>query len=113
MDFNALKVFVYNKSVDFRKSIAGLKAIVANEMGENPQSGTLYVFVHQDLTKVKILYYSERGFCLWYKKLDSGKFCFSSQDFTIDRLDPTTLAFVLRGFHRHWSATENKSMVAY
>ena len=41
------EVYLYRQPVDFRRSYRGLAAIVEQELGHNPFSGTLYVFINR------------------------------------------------------------------
>jgi hypothetical protein len=40
-------IYLYQDFVDFRKSYHGLGAIVEQELGRNPFSGELYVFINR------------------------------------------------------------------
>ena len=68
-----ITVWLYKDRVDMRKSINGLSIVVASNMGKNPTSGELFLFFNKCANKIKILYWDRNGFCLWYKKLESGK----------------------------------------
>ena len=59
------QIFLYRDRVDFRKSIDGLAAIVEMELGMNIFSSSLFVFTNRHRDKMKILYWSKNGFCLW------------------------------------------------
>lgn len=65
-----------SKPVDFRKGIDGLAGLCEHELKTNPRSGTLFVFISRDLTKVKILTYEGNGFWLITKRLSKGRFKF-------------------------------------
>jgi transposase len=67
------KIYIANKPVDFRKSIDGLCAIVAEEMQQEPGNG-VYIFYNKYLDRVKVLGWHRNGFVLLYKRLESGKF---------------------------------------
>ena len=67
-------ILVYNGHVDFRKSIDGLSSLVQDELNENPFSKTLFLFFSRNRRKVKILYWDQSGFALWYKRLEKNKF---------------------------------------
>ena len=67
-------IFMYRDHVDFRKSIDGLSAIVEMELQMNIFSGALFLFINRGRDKMKILYWSRNGFCLWYKRLEREKF---------------------------------------
>ena len=72
--YEVSQVFLYRDHVDFRKSIDGLAAIVEMELRMNIFSGALFLFINRGRDKMKILYWSRNGFCLWYKRLEQEKF---------------------------------------
>lgn len=74
MGYKVSQVFLYRDHVDFRKSIDGLAAIVEMELRMNIFSGALFLFINRGRDKMKILYWSRNGFCLWYKRLEQEKF---------------------------------------
>jgi transposase len=57
-----------------RKSFDTLAAVVRDVMGEEPQSGALYVFVGKAPTRVKVLWWDRNGFCLLSKRLHRAFF---------------------------------------
>jgi len=57
-----------------RKSFDGLMALVKNALGEDPLSGSLYVFVNRRGNYLKLLYWDRTGFCLFAKRLEQGRF---------------------------------------
>jgi transposase len=50
-----LRVLVASKPVDFRKGADGLAALVREALGEDPFSGTIFVFRCKRADRVKIL----------------------------------------------------------
>jgi len=68
------EVYLYRQFVDFRKSINGLTAIVEAELALPVLSGALFVFCNKGRDKLKLLYWDNTGFALWYKRLDKDKF---------------------------------------
>jgi transposase len=76
MFFNntAVKVWICNESIDFRKQIDGLSMLVADSFNMQPTSGELFVFYNPRRDKIKILYWDNDGFALWYKRLEKSKF---------------------------------------
>lgn len=68
------RAYVCAEPVDMRKAIDGLSALVQPVIGQDPLSGHLFVFVSKSRTKVKILWWDRNGFCLWYKRLERGRF---------------------------------------
>jgi transposase len=71
-------IFIANKPIDFRKSIDGLCALVA-EMQKDPGSG-VYIFYNKNMNRIKILGWHRNGFTLIYKRLDAGKFFLHIKD---------------------------------
>ena len=69
-----VRVHVYGRPVDMRKSYDGLYALTRQEMGQDPLSGRLFVFINRRATQMKVLYWDRTGFCLWAKRLERGRF---------------------------------------
>jgi len=71
-----IRVHLYGQPVDMRKSFDGLYALTRHQLGQDPLSGDLFVFISRRAIQVKILYFDRSGFCVWSKRLESG--CFIS-----------------------------------
>ena len=71
---NSAKIYIAGMPVDMRKSINGLTVAVIENIEGKPQSGSLFVFYNKRVDKIKVLYWDRNGFCLWYKRLEKGKF---------------------------------------
>src|SRR6266568_2081771 len=56
-----LRVLVASKPVDFRKGADGLAALVREALGEDPFSGTIFVFRCKRANRVKILAWDGSG----------------------------------------------------
>jgi transposase len=86
---SATRIYLYRPACDMRKSFDGLSGIVRSQLGADPLSGSLFVFVNGRRTMVKMLYWDRDGFALWYKRLERGAFVLprisDSQDHRIDR----------------------------
>jgi transposase len=63
------EIYLYRESVDFRKSINGLAAIVESDTYLLLGSGALFLFTNKQRDKIKVLYWDKAGFALWYKRL--------------------------------------------
>jgi len=68
------RVYIALTPTDFRKSINGLSACVLDELSLSPQSGDCYLFWNKSRNKVKILFWDNNGFVLYYKRLEKGRF---------------------------------------
>jgi transposase len=62
------------EAIDMRKSIDGLAVMVAPYLKQDALSGQMFVFVSRGRDKVKILWWDSNGFCLWYKRLERGRY---------------------------------------
>lgn len=69
-----IKIYVSVDSIDARKSIDGLSALVAKGFATHPQSGDLFIFFNKKRDKVKIIYWDNNGFILHYKRLEKHRF---------------------------------------
>ena len=68
------RVLVCTEPQDMRKSFDGLALVARELLGEDPQSGALYVFVGKRATRVKVLWWDRNGYCLLYKRLHRALF---------------------------------------
>lgn len=74
------EVYLYRNVVDFRKSINGLAAIIESETDLPLGSGALFLFINKQHDKIKVLYWDETGFALWYKRLENATFKWPSRE---------------------------------
>jgi len=65
---------LYNHPTDMRKSFDSLRGLVINNLDQNPDNGTVYIFINKVRNKVKLLHWQSGGFMLYYKRLESGTF---------------------------------------
>ena len=66
--------FLYQGSCDMRKSFDGLCGLVSRELGREPTSGEVFVFLNRSRTHLKLLHWERGGFVLYYKRLEQGTF---------------------------------------
>jgi transposase len=57
----AVKIFLYGQAADLRRGYDGLAAIVQGAMGEDPLSGSLFVFVNKRGNRIKLCIGTETG----------------------------------------------------
>lgn len=60
-----VRVHLYGRPVDMRKSFDGLYALARHALGQDPGSGHLFTFVSRRATQIKVLYWDRCGFCVW------------------------------------------------
>ena len=90
-------VWLYRWPVDFRKQIDGLSVLVADTLARNPLSGELFVFRNRSGDKVKILYWSQDGFWLLYKRIERGRLVFPAMSEGQMELSLEQLQWLLSG----------------
>ncbi len=74
----AVRVFICLEVTDMRKGFDGLAAATQELLGEDPLSGHLFVFFNRRRDRVKLLFWDRSGLCLWYKRLEKGRFQLST-----------------------------------
>lgn len=57
-----------------RFGIYSLSGLVRNELGFDPTSGDVFVFLGKRLNQVRLLQWDKDGFALYMKKLEEGTF---------------------------------------
>lgn len=73
-DSNVEKVYLYPKSLDFRKSIDGLTALVELDIKVAVFDPVVFVFLNKARNRIKVLYWERNCFCLWLKRLEAERF---------------------------------------
>lgn len=57
-----------------RKGFDGLSGIVRNDLGQDPLSGDVFIFINRRRNQVKLLLWEGDGFSLYYKRLERGTY---------------------------------------
>lgn len=65
---------LYRGVCDMRKSFNGLSGLVRSELGRDPASGEVFVFLNRRRNLLKLLHWESGGFVLYYKRLEEGTF---------------------------------------
>jgi len=72
------QVYLAAGATDMRKAIDGLSALVAEVLQADPLSSHLFVFCNRGRDKLKILYWHNNGFWLFYRRLEKQRFWWPS-----------------------------------
>lgn len=99
---SSVRILVCTERQDMRRSFDTLAAVVRDVMREEPQSGTLYVFVGKRPTRAKVLWWDKTGYCLLTKRLHRALFVVPDAESTETsvRIDAAALAQLLVGVTR-------------
>jgi hypothetical protein len=70
----SLRVFAKTGPTDMRRSFDGLVGLVERELGQQVESGDLFLFFNRRSDRVKVLWFAGDGLVIWYKRLECGTF---------------------------------------
>lgn len=71
---SSLRVFAYRDPTDMRKSFSGLVGLVESELGQQVESGHLFLFFNRRRDRIKVLYFVGDGLVIFYRMLERGTF---------------------------------------
>jgi len=74
------KVYLASGHTDMRKAINGLMILVQDVLEGDPFSSHLFVFCNRLRDKIKILYWYNNGFWLFYRRLEKQRFWWPATD---------------------------------
>ena len=78
INIDSSKVYLAMGATDMRKAIDGLSALVVDVLQADPLSSHLFVFCNRQRDKIKILYWHNNGFWLFYRRLERQRFWWPS-----------------------------------
>ena len=67
-------VYVSLLPVNMHLSFDRLAGLVEEQMGRSARDEALYVFLNRRRTLLKALFFDGSGYCVFYKRLDRGRF---------------------------------------
>ena len=95
-----VQIFLAAQPVDMRCGFNRLSGIAREHLGYDPRCGAMFVFYGKRKHAVKILFFDGSGICLYYKRLDQGRFRIPQIDdgaSTEIELDEAELEVLLEG----------------
>lgn len=87
----------YCGQVDLRLGFDGLFRYVRGTLQADPCSGHLFLFTNRQANRLKVLYWSRHGLCLWCQRLEMGRYHFPTPHDAKIELTPTQFAMILDG----------------
>ena len=80
-----------------RKGFDGLSAMVQHVLKKDPFTGHIFVFRGRRGDRVKLLWWDGQGLCLYYKRLEQGKFVWPIAKSGAIHLTHSQLSLLLEG----------------
>ena len=71
---DSMRYWLYPYPCDMRKGFYTLSGLVSEHMGKDVRSGNVFIFLNRDCTSLKALHMETGGLCIYYLKLEGGKF---------------------------------------
>lgn len=70
----ATRIWLAAAPADMRCGFDRLAELAASVTGQDPLSGHLFLFRSRGGDRLKVLYWDQDGYALWYKRLEEGTF---------------------------------------
>lgn len=92
------KVYLACGITDMRNGMDGLSALVKKQIDlDIIESNAVFVFRGRKADRVKLLWWDGQGLCLFYKRLEAGKFMWPVTPNGTARLSKAQLSMLLEG----------------
>lgn len=89
---SGVRIFVCREPQDMRRSFDGLSKSTREVLGEDPDSGALFVFTNKRRNRLKVLWFDGSGHCILYKRVHRARFRLPD----LAMIDAKQLSMVLR-----------------
>jgi transposase len=89
---SGVRIFVCSEPQDMRRSFNGLSNAAREVLGQDPDSGALFVFTNKRRNRLKIMWFDGNGHCMLYKRVHRARFLLPD----IATIDAGQLASILK-----------------
>jgi transposase len=66
--------YLCTTATDMRKGFDSLCGLVSGEMGRDPLSGEVFIFINRPRTVIKLHHWERGGLVIYHKRLERGRF---------------------------------------
>lgn len=97
---SSVRIFVCTTPQDMRRSFDALALAAQERLGEDPQSGAIFVFINRRANRLKALWFDHNGYCILYKRVHQAVFvppASTERDRPVARIDAMQLAKIFAG----------------
>lgn len=71
---SGVEIYIALEPIDMRYSFDRLSGLAKDQSGYDARSGALFVFFGRRRDALKVLFFDGTGMCVFYKRLDRGRF---------------------------------------
>lgn len=110
------RFFLFQPVIDMRKGLEGLVSLAEMHCAGRIMRGDYFIFVGKNRGVVKILYWDNDGFAVWWKRLAKGRFWLPK----IDRVELNRKEFLMflegiipKKCQKRFSSSEIKYLVSF
>jgi transposase len=103
VDLSRVRIYIRPGYTDLRKAANGLTALVQEEMGQDPFSGSVYLFCGKNRKLLKAVWWDATGFWLSQKRLEREKYPWPESGREAEELSRGQLEMLLAGID-FWKA---------
>jgi transposase len=91
--------YLYRRPVKMSRSFDGLAAVIRSELDKDIIGGDVFIFLNRTRTMMKFFIYENKGFNIFYRRLDEGSFQLPliSSDHLSYRMSSDQMMYMLSG----------------